>query len=85
MQRAATAHPVVDIFAKVNFYTYNLAMVWGHIRGCLALRNCADRMIIIIERGADLVRICKIKYFFRGPECLTLCTVSTSKQQDPDG
>jgi hypothetical protein len=32
-------------------------MVWGHIRGCLALRICAVRTTIIIERGANLVRI----------------------------
>jgi hypothetical protein len=29
----------------------------------LALRICADRIIIIIERGADWVRKCKTNYF----------------------
>jgi hypothetical protein len=32
----------------------------------LALRICADRGIIFIERGADWVRNCRTKYFFLG-------------------
>ena len=53
-------------FAKVNFHACNEAMVRsGATSGvvCLALRICADSIIIIIERGADLVRNCKTGFF----------------------
>ena len=52
--------------------------VWGHIRGCLALRICADRIIITVESGADLVRICTTKFYSgRGAEWLILCMVKS--------
>ena len=55
MQRVATANPVVNTFCKSELLC----------RGCLALRICADKIIIIIiERGADWVRNFKTRYIF---------------------
>jgi len=54
-------------FAKVNFHACNEGLVRsGDTSG--AVWPCGYEIIINIERGADLVRICKTKYIFKGAE-----------------
>jgi len=65
MQRAATAHPVVNIFAKVNFHACNEGMVRsgatsGAVWPCGYVRF---KIVMYIERGAVLAQICKTRYF----------------------